>query len=172
MDDVFHGWRRKTGCVTLVAALIFLSGWVRSLSRFDVINCPLGNDFAIAIASWNDVLSIRVGWDNDDPWTEFCWFESDDDNYGFVDSKSPDYRFEQPIPDGAGRAVSWYLLGAQHGIGFSPLRQHSYCRMLFLIVPYSSIVVVLTGISACLVLIKPGRSRQKKTIDPVAAQGK
>jgi hypothetical protein len=78
MGDFFHGWRRKAGCVTLVAAMIFMSGWIRSLTRFDVINCPLGNNCAIALASWNDALSIRIGWDNDDPWAEFRWDESDD----------------------------------------------------------------------------------------------
>jgi len=35
MGDFFHGWRRKAGCVTLVMAMIFASGWTRSLSAID-----------------------------------------------------------------------------------------------------------------------------------------
>jgi len=30
MGDVFRGWRRKSGVVTLVIALVLLGGWIRS----------------------------------------------------------------------------------------------------------------------------------------------
>ena len=36
MGDFFHGWRRKIGVVTLVMALVFVSGWVRSLCAEDI----------------------------------------------------------------------------------------------------------------------------------------
>jgi len=35
MKDFFHGWRRKAGVVTLVMALAFMVGWVRSRSLQD-----------------------------------------------------------------------------------------------------------------------------------------
>ena len=62
MGDFFHGLRRKTGCVTLAIALMFMGAWVRSLRSFDEINCPLGNEYAIAMTSWKDALAIRIGW--------------------------------------------------------------------------------------------------------------
>jgi hypothetical protein len=32
MGNVFHGWRRKVGCITLLMALILTAGWLRSFS--------------------------------------------------------------------------------------------------------------------------------------------
>ena len=31
MGEFFHGWRRKTGCVTLLMALLAMGAWVRGL---------------------------------------------------------------------------------------------------------------------------------------------
>ena len=109
MGDFFHGWRRKTGCVTLVAALMLLGGWLKSLRSFDEINCPLGNDYTLAMTSWKDALAIRISW-AESPWTDFYWMERDEDYCGYADPKSPRYRFEQPIPDGVGDCVTWTLL--------------------------------------------------------------
>ena len=170
MGDFFHGLRRKTGCVTLAIALMFMGAWVRSLRSFDEINCPLGNEYAIAMTSWKDALAIRIGWVQS-PWTKFYWVESNEDFYGYTDPKSSRYRFEQPIPDGAGDCVTWYLLGYGSGIGFSPLEQQSHYKMLFIIFPYSLIVFGLTVLSACLLLNKPQKSSQKKISDPILAPG-
>jgi len=38
MSDFFHGWRRKAGCVALVTACVFASGWVRSFWLCDVLS--------------------------------------------------------------------------------------------------------------------------------------
>jgi hypothetical protein len=37
MSDFFHGWRRKAGFVTLLMAIVFMAGWVRSMSGIDVV---------------------------------------------------------------------------------------------------------------------------------------
>jgi hypothetical protein len=37
MHTFFHGWRRKAGVVTLVIALVFIGGWIRSMSLLDVL---------------------------------------------------------------------------------------------------------------------------------------
>jgi len=42
MRAFFSGWRRKIGCVTLLMALAFMGGWVRSLSDTDVFEAPIG----------------------------------------------------------------------------------------------------------------------------------
>lgn len=38
MLTFFHGWRRKTGCITLVMACALCPLWFRSLTRFDRID--------------------------------------------------------------------------------------------------------------------------------------
>ena len=37
MGEFFQGWRRKTGCVTLVIALTFTALWVRSMTTLDYV---------------------------------------------------------------------------------------------------------------------------------------
>ena len=37
MRAFFHGWRRKTGCVTLVIACVMMAVWVRSRIQVDCI---------------------------------------------------------------------------------------------------------------------------------------
>lgn len=44
MRDFFHGWRRKTGCVTLIVAFAIYAAWMRSLVRHDQVALPWGQD--------------------------------------------------------------------------------------------------------------------------------
>ena len=43
MGDFFHGWRRKAGCITLLVACIFGTGWVRSFHINDQFPFPSQN---------------------------------------------------------------------------------------------------------------------------------
>lgn len=170
MREFFYGWRRKVGCVTLVMALLFVGAWIRSLNNFDVINCPLGQEYAIAITSWKEAFAIRIGWDHEDSWSEFCWDLRDADYFGHTDSTSTSYRFEQPIPDGAGCFVNWYLRGDWGGIGVTPLDDRSWRRMIFLIAPYWPIAIALTAISAFLLLSNPSRLLPRTFTDPIRSE--
>ncbi|MEI8017876.1 MAG: hypothetical protein WCH39_06725 [Schlesneria sp.] len=38
MGNFFQGWRRKTGCVTLVIGLAVIALWLRSLTTFGGVN--------------------------------------------------------------------------------------------------------------------------------------
>jgi hypothetical protein len=38
MRDLFRGWRRKVGCVTLVMALMLIAVWIRSFRGTDIVN--------------------------------------------------------------------------------------------------------------------------------------
>lgn len=156
MREFFHSWRRQVGCIALVIALVAMTGWIRSLTQFDLCNCPFGPNYAVAMTSWKSAIAIRAGWALDDPWTEYVWDTRDYDNWGYEDSpESSNYRFTQPIPDGSGCFVTWYLLGKEGGIGLSPLDQRPYCYMVFAIVPYWSVTFPLTLLSAYLILWNP-----------------
>lgn len=164
MCSFLIGWRRKAGCILLMAALALTAGWVRSKYLFDMCNCPMGQNYAIAMTSWKEAFAIRVGWDKDDPWNELIWDTRDFDAWGYVDNpQSSNYRFNRPIPDGSGCFVTWYLMGDGAGVGLSPSHQRSYCRMVFAIIPYWSVTLPLTLLSAYLILWKPRRRESRST---------
>ncbi|MEI8382091.1 MAG: hypothetical protein WCJ09_18315 [Planctomycetota bacterium] len=169
MREFFYGWRRKVGCVTLIIAFFFAGAWIRSRNKFDVVNCPLGKEYAIAITSWKEAFAIRIGWD-EDSWSVFDWHASDADYFQYTESTSEFYRFKQPIPDGSGCFVSWYLQRDWGGIGVTPLDQRSWRRMIFLIAPYWPIAIALTAISAFLLLSNLGKSIPRKLTEPIAAE--
>jgi len=50
MSSFFHGWRRKTGCIALVMATVFVLGWIRSYDYGDFLTCE-SNDRLRVIAS-------------------------------------------------------------------------------------------------------------------------
>ena len=39
MDEFFRGWRRKIGLVSLMMALSFMGGWIRSFRHADIVQC-------------------------------------------------------------------------------------------------------------------------------------
>jgi hypothetical protein len=43
MKEFLHGWRRKAGCVTLIVALMFSAGWLRSYIAHDSLKASLSN---------------------------------------------------------------------------------------------------------------------------------
>ena len=57
MREFFRGWRRKVGCVTLLMACVLMGGWIRSLRVHDQLIVPRGDSVHI-FASQNGML----GW--------------------------------------------------------------------------------------------------------------
>lgn len=51
MREYFRGWKRKTGCLTLALACVFMAGWVRSHSVHDALVIPTGKHSSIQIIS-------------------------------------------------------------------------------------------------------------------------
>ncbi|WP_010582494.1 hypothetical protein [Schlesneria paludicola] len=65
MGRDFRSWKRKLGVVTLLVACVFMAGWVRSQSFFDIVVFPAfydATDSAI-LMSWKRglLLTSRVG---------------------------------------------------------------------------------------------------------------
>jgi len=64
MKEFFQGWRRKIGVVTLVMALVFMAGWVRSLvvedelDFHDFVDMPYGSLFIDGLATCPDSLAL------------------------------------------------------------------------------------------------------------------
>ena len=60
MGDFFKGWRRKTGIVALVMACVFMTGWVRTYSVTDDIHVPLGKTTSFCASSYRSNLIFQV----------------------------------------------------------------------------------------------------------------
>jgi hypothetical protein len=67
MDSFFQGWYRKIGLMTLLLALVFVSGWVRSFITGDYVTFPVRKQKADAgvrfIQSGLASLNGMVLWD-------------------------------------------------------------------------------------------------------------
>ena len=54
MREFFRGWKRKTGCVTLIAACLFTIGWVRSGYVTDALHFRFNRKTVGEISSSNE----------------------------------------------------------------------------------------------------------------------
>ena len=155
MGEFFKGWRRKCGVLTLVLACVFAAGWVRSKARFDVIGFPTQGEL-VRIASSDN--SLWLSWDN--PWSlnKVLW------TIGGISRSDPN---STELWDGFDVVLRWDFVGFHFGKGTrdgnSSLSNEIYC------VPYWSIVLPLTLLSAYLLLSQP-RKPESVTASPAVPQ--
>ena len=152
MGEFFEGWRRKIGVVMLLMALVFVGGWVRSLTIQDSFLCHRDDHSGFFVnsnqgcLSWNRIHELQP---------EQLRFA---DRYFTGDAASFD-RF-------LNNEVNWHWKTC--GFEFGETTQHnSRVRSEFGVVPYWSIVIPLTLLSAWLLLIKPRSSHRKKITEPI-----
>jgi hypothetical protein len=151
MREFFRSWRRKVGVVTLGLACVFMVGWVRSLTRTDEIIVPgrllRGSTARYLVFSSSRGIGLEKQWSNN-VGADYSLPEGSYQSYphaldhhigGNRDSGDPifDVRislvgfvFEDGHSKHNGKARGWY-------------------------VPYWSIVLHLTLVSAFLLLSKP-----------------
>ncbi len=156
MGDFFQGWRRKIGVATLVMACVFTAGWVRSH--------VLGEDVEFSIGQHT---THGFGWIGQ--W--LIWGSIYDENAVY---SWPVFSFESNVASdspliGPDRVWHWRSCG----FGRCELKAESNggCRLVFRVIPFWSIVVPLTLLSAWLLLSKPPVSKPKSTADAVAVEG-
>ena len=135
MLTFFHGWRRKTGCVTLVLACAFAGGWIRSLVVADLI----GFNSNYLISAGGLFGSIHV------------------------DETTHNGLFWEINPNLFGLHSDPYFFWSWSGFVLA-LSQNK----LVWTIPYWSIVIPLTALSAVLLLTKPRQSTPKKTPETIA----
>ena len=58
MRDFFKGWLRKVGCVALVMACLFLSGWVRNHFYADHMQITITDGSSVSTLSMYDSIQI------------------------------------------------------------------------------------------------------------------
>lgn len=128
MGDFFHGWRRKTGCVTLTMACMLVSLWMRSLHTLDLVSFPTGQYDTQTFAS----VDSSIGWERS--------HDEDPRNIRKLDWSS--YSFDRDQK----KTSDWRWAG--FGYGVTPLR-------VYWLVSYWSITIPMTLLSLSLLLSKP-----------------
>ena len=144
MGEVFHGWRRKTGCVTLLIALAFAAAWVRSLTMVERVNY------------YGSVNCYR--WTSRKGVFEFEIFEHNQVvPHEILESISWQHR--QVTPNDS--LTNADLFEMPWGVYFR--RQQEPFKQFLFIIRYGLIVVPLTIISVLLLLNKPRKRKPEST---------
>ena len=150
MPTFFHGWRRKIGVFTLLVACVFAAGWLRSLSFRDGVSYRSGKLSKSEIYLSRDGVSCTTVRHNREDFfdgVETVW--TSDSNPGGV----PGDGSSIPIDISNFKThIQWcgFHFAYEDGWANDPDVRFEACC-----VPYWSIVIPLTILSAYLLLAKP-----------------
>lgn len=140
MRELFRGWRRKVGCMTLVMALVLAGIWVRSFNTFDILVCPARQQTTLVSGNGSIV------------WAK-AWIAKDTKPFQLPKWKAMPSKSQLFFSDPA-LNINW--IRCRFGSGYeytdAPIRQISSSYWIF---PFWSIVMPLTLLSAYLLLSKP-----------------
>jgi len=168
MGEFFTGWRRKVGCVTLMMALAFARGWVRSPLYNDAVEFECGNLFLTLASNQNGL------------WWVTSELPGGFYQPGILRGKSQTFALpghRSPFSDDPfGHLTRWFWVTEQRW-DWGGFHYGRYCderpiggiRLTFRIIPHWSIVWPLTLLSAWLLLSKPCKSTQIKITEPTPA---
>jgi hypothetical protein len=175
MMGYFKPLRHKFGVMTLLMACVFSAGWVRSLLIADTLDISSGRFRRDNIIS----LHASICWIRDDdkkPHNQFIhWYTGRHPARNYHETEAaaldtPEHRFPAHLPmelhsSFASVENEWYYWGFAT---FDCIRPSpSTLRTRVLAVPYWSLVVPLTLLSACLLLSKP-RAKIEPPITPAS----
>ena len=62
MKELFRGWRRKFGMVTLVIACVLTAGWIRSVQSCDYLEIHCGPACSVLVASKRCGIECQFYW--------------------------------------------------------------------------------------------------------------
>ena len=152
MREFFQGWRRKTIVVTLVLACLLMAGWMRSFITFDALYAPIGQLISANGGIYGE-LSVETPLD-------FSFF-----SYG---SQGPNVKGRADYyndPNMVRKFWHWRFFGFAYGFQHADREQAILC-----IIPYWSIVIPLTLVSAYLLLSKPRTQALKGISEPMPSE--
>ena len=157
MDGFFHGWRRKFGVVTLVMACVLTALWVRSIAFWDIKKS--GGDSAgrcYLVESDNGGVTLGQTENSRDAFAEFhCWSDpvSESNNQPPLSPELYTWR--------------WKAMG----FDFARLcSRNGSVNITYWTIPYWSLVIPLTFVSAFLLLSRPRQSTANKAADPIPSK--
>ena len=142
MREFFKGWRRKAGCVTLVMALATTSAWLRSFGSEDDFDFQFPSS-ALALRSAEGTIGCqRLSFDDMAFHTfKFHCFDSWYSNADFPKTATT-------------KKAEWYGFEIE-STSWTETRPPSTVKLELLVIPYWSLTIPLTLLSAYLILWKP-----------------
>ena len=142
MREFFHGWRRKAGVISLVMACLLMAAWVRSLSIHDHFELPIGTSLHYLLSrpsglAWGTETAVpAINYD-----AKFLWIAEP-----MVSSVNTD-------PFAGMSKIHWRRdVGGFHF--FTQIDEESII-VQWSVVPYWSLTMPMTLLSAYLILWKP-----------------
>ena len=156
MREFFRGWRRKSGVLTLLMALVFMAVWVRGFTTADQIEFYPG---ATTFHTWFSENG-NLGWESGDDFERTTPREK---QWRLIWTH---YQIEPELDFESGNIRHlrwmWVYLRIYFRRQQSPAIPHLECY-----VRCSSIIIPLTLLSLWLILFTPRKSTQKKIADPI-----
>ena len=153
MRELFNGWRRKVGILTLLLACLFVAGMMRALVIGDRIHAKLGDHHYCFISS--DGLFRLTRYIADDPAPTVMWQSRPAKSGGVTDVVD-----EAPIM----WIRHWIWYGFE--VGYGDFRTGTVPISVFATPHW--VAIPLTLLSAFLLLYKPRPSTPMKTDEPIA----
>ena len=169
MGTFFRGWRRKLGVVTLITALVFMGGWVRSIGREECVLLDSNGQYPLFIDSRNHFFTLTLARHSTRPvnftqlklvwYTAACSEETNEEIWTLANANFPHVQIRTWI---VGRLIC--------GSSFDTTPSNPL-KKWFVSIPYWFIVIPLTLASLWLLLSKPRKSPPKKITEPTASEG-
>ena len=163
MGDFFKPLRRKFGVMTLVLACVFALGWVRSIYYSDDMEFWPTEHFFLQVNSFDSRFHVKCA-------VEFPGV-----------SVSPTIPMKWVFPLPRSKAIEWDAMPANRISSYRDSVEFDFAEVrlkmangyqkghiALVTVPYWSIVIPLTLMSAWLLLIKLRKSTSKKLIEPIS----
>jgi hypothetical protein len=132
MCSYFHGWKRKTGVVTLMAAMAFAGGWGRSIIAYNMLQIPVG-ETGYLFESANGSIGLSIIPKLAEPHGIYWVNDYERSEAHPIEEKLWEWNW-----------AGFHFSGSTQGDG----------KSAHFIVPYGSIVVPLTLVSAWCLLTK------------------
>lgn len=156
MSNVFHGWRRKLGCITLLMALALTGLWIRSRSTLDEYHFGKQQQTSVIVASEKACLVLGRLW-NSSP--------------GVILGPYIEMDRERTISGGRiVHAADLEIESRRGSCGLELVKRYQQpplslknIKLDLLIIPYWCIVWPLTLLSAWLLLSKPRQSGRQRS---------
>ena len=163
MQEFFHGWRPKVGCVTLLLASTFAAVWIRSLFFLDMSILArdsaeyrvssFGGSLSLGRCEVSPPLPLESGTVFSYPLVKVPGFGTNSD--GIKQQYDP---WDQ-------QQMEWHVdwAGFHFGVGTSDRGAGYKNREQTMICPYWSFVIPLTLLSAWLILSNPRKTTAVQT---------
>lgn len=146
MRSFFHGWRRRIGCATLILALAAMGMWIRTFHVDDDLWISPSSHLTYTIKS-KDSRVVLQEWQRPSDSTAVSFRSQPPSKLDTLLMGEVDWRWE------------W------HGFAFG---DHDSLGVRLWTVPYWSIVLSLTLLSACLILPQAHHTPKRESRQSVA----